>query len=68
MQADSSFWDLLVFDGIDVDVEAVTAVSGTVDIVARGRVVGALCPDCGRLSDRMHDSYRRRLKGLPLIG
>lgn len=33
MQADAPFWDLLVFDGIDhVDVEAVTAVFGTVDI------------------------------------
>ncbi|MEU6657140.1 transposase family protein, partial [Streptomyces sp. NPDC046900] len=65
MQADSSFWDSLVFDGIDdVDVEAVTAVFGTVDIVARGPVVGAVCPDCGGFSDRVH-SYQRRLKDLP---
>lgn len=35
VQADSAFWDLLVFDGIDdVDVEAVTAVFGTVDDAA----------------------------------
>ncbi|MDQ1022564.1 transposase [Streptomyces umbrinus] len=69
MQADSSFWDSLVFDGIDdVDVEAVTAVFGTVDIVARGRAVGAACPDCGRFSERVHDSYQRRLKDLPLGG
>ncbi|MFC9677882.1 hypothetical protein [Streptomyces sp. NPDC056949] len=45
MQADASFWDSLVFDGIDdVDVEAVTAVFGTVDVVARGRAASAACP------------------------
>ncbi|MFD3505250.1 hypothetical protein ACFWWT_47880 [Streptomyces sp. NPDC058676] len=38
MQADATFWDSLVFDGIDdVDVEAVTAAFGTVDVTARGR-------------------------------
>ncbi|MEV0634343.1 hypothetical protein AB0I77_05075 [Streptomyces sp. NPDC050619] len=32
MQSDASFWDSLVFDGIDdVDVDAVTAAFGTVD-------------------------------------
>ncbi|MFE5096405.1 hypothetical protein ACFRCI_40360 [Streptomyces sp. NPDC056638] len=42
MQADTSFWDSLVFDGIDeVDVEAVTAAFGTVEVMARGRVAGA---------------------------
>jgi hypothetical protein len=41
MQADVSFWDSLVFVGIDdVTVEAVTAVFGTVDVVARGRAAG----------------------------
>jgi hypothetical protein len=41
MQAAASFWDSLVFDGIDdVDVEAVTAAFGTVDVVARGRAAG----------------------------
>ncbi|MET9785123.1 transposase family protein [Streptomyces canus] len=69
MQADASFWDSLVFDGIDdVDVEAVTAAFGTVDVVARGRAAGATGPDCGRFSGRVHDSYRRRLKDLPLGG
>ncbi|MET7845380.1 ISL3 family transposase [Streptomyces sp. NPDC005356] len=69
MQADASFWDSLVFDGIDdVDVEAVAAVFGTVDVVARGRAASAACPDCGRFSDRVHDSYQRRLKDLPLGG
>ncbi|WP_405689430.1 transposase family protein [Streptomyces sp. NBC_00057] len=67
MQTDASFWDSLVFDGIDeVDVEAVTAVFGTVEVVARGRVAGAECPDCGRFSNRVHDRYHRRLKDLPL--
>ncbi|MCX4538756.1 ISL3 family transposase [Streptomyces sp. NBC_01669] len=68
MQADTSFWDSLVFDGIDeVDVEAVTAAFGTIEVVARGRAAGAACPDCGRFSDRVHDRYQRRLKDLPLV-
>ncbi|MEU8893507.1 ISL3 family transposase [Streptomyces sp. NPDC048442] len=67
MHADTSFWSFLVFDGIDdLDVEAVTAVFGTVDVVARGRAAGAVCPDCGRFSERVHDSYQRRLRDLPL--
>ncbi|WP_328761052.1 MULTISPECIES: ISL3 family transposase [unclassified Streptomyces] len=67
MQTDAPFWDSLVFDGIDdVDVEAVTAAFGTVEVVARGRAAGAACPDCGRFSDRVHDRYQRRLKDLPL--
>ncbi|MEV6175253.1 ISL3 family transposase [Streptomyces sp. NPDC051954] len=69
MQTDSPFWDSLVFDGIDdVDVEAVNAAFGTVDIAARGRAVGAICPECGCFSDRVHDSYQRRLRDLPLGG
>ncbi|BBC30454.1 IS6 family transposase [Streptomyces graminofaciens] len=69
MQADTTFWDSLVFDGIDgLEVEAVTAVFGTVDVAARGRAAGAACPDCCRFSKRVHDSYQRRLKDLPLAG
>ena len=69
MQADTTFWDSLVFDGIDdVDAEAVTAAFGTVDIVARDRTAGAVCPDCGCSSDRVHGSYQRRLRDLPLAG
>jgi transposase len=69
MQTDASFWDSLVFDGIDdVDVEAVTAAFGTIDVVARGRAAGANCPDCGLFSGRVHDCYQRRLKDLPLGG
>ncbi|MER7469060.1 hypothetical protein [Streptomyces sp. NPDC097981] len=42
MQTDTLFCDLLVFEGIDeVEVEAVTAASGTVEVVARGRAVAA---------------------------
>ncbi|MFE5739694.1 transposase family protein [Streptomyces celluloflavus] len=68
MQADTSFWDSLVFDGIgEVDVEAVTAAFGTVEVLARGRAAGAACPDCGRFSDRVHDRCQRRLKDLPLV-
>ncbi|MFD9465445.1 transposase family protein [Streptomyces sp. NPDC060027] len=67
MQIDASFWDSLVFDGIDeVEVEAVAAAFGTVEVVARGRAVAATCPDCGRFSDRVHDRYQRRLKDLSL--
>ncbi|WP_443309286.1 transposase family protein [Streptomyces sp. KR55] len=58
-----------MFGGIDdVDVEAVTAAFGTVDVTARGRAAGAACPDCGRFSGRVHDFYQRRLKDLPLGG
>ncbi|MFD4757290.1 transposase family protein [Streptomyces sp. NPDC058426] len=67
MQTDAPFWNSLVFEGIDeVDVEAVSAAFGTVEVVARGRAAGAACPDCGRFSDRVHDRYQRRLKDLPL--
>jgi hypothetical protein len=67
MQTDAPFWDSLVFDGIDeVDVEAVTAAIGTVEVVAKGRAAGAACPGCGCFSDRVHDRYQRRLKDLPL--
>ncbi|MCX4869824.1 MULTISPECIES: ISL3 family transposase [unclassified Streptomyces] len=69
MQTDMLFWDSLVFDGIDdVDVEAATAAFGTVEVTARGRAAAATCPDCGHISGRVHDSYRRRLKDLPLGG
>ncbi|MFF3158989.1 transposase family protein [Streptomyces sp. NPDC057910] len=67
MQTDAPFWDSLVFEGIDdLNVEAVTAAFGTVEVVARGRAAGAVCSDCGRFSDRVHDRYQRRLKDLPL--
>ncbi|WP_405976904.1 transposase family protein [Streptomyces sp. NBC_00158] len=67
MQTDTPFWDSLVFDGIDdVDVEAVTAAFGTVEVAARSRAATSACPDCGRFSDRVHDCYQRGLKDLPL--
>ncbi|WOX20339.1 transposase family protein [Streptomyces solicathayae] len=66
MQTDAPFWDSLVFEGIDdVDVEAVTAAFGSVEVVARGRAAGSPCPDCDRFADRVHDRYQRRLKDLP---
>ncbi|MGW2259066.1 transposase family protein [Streptomyces sp. NPDC001780] len=68
-QAGTSFWDSLVFDGIDdVDVDAVTAAFGTVHVTANGRAASAACPDCSRSSNRVHDSYQRGLKDLPLAG
>ncbi|MFJ4887991.1 ISL3 family transposase [Streptomyces sp. NPDC088731] len=67
MQTDALFWGPLVFEGIDdMEVEAVTATFGTVEVVARGRAGGASCPDCGRSSGRVHDRYQRRLRDLPL--
>ncbi len=67
MQTDAPFWGSLVFEGIDdVDVEAVTAAFGTVEVVAIGRAAGAACPDCGWFSGRVHDRYQRRLRDLPL--
>ncbi len=52
MQIAAPFWDSLVFAGIDeVDVEAVTAAFGTIEVAARGRATGFACPDCGRFSD-----------------
>jgi transposase len=67
MQTDAPIWDSLVFEGVDeVNVEAVTAAFGTVEVVARGRAVSSACPDCGRFSDRVHDRYQRSLKDLPL--
>ncbi|WP_078971989.1 transposase family protein [Streptomyces sp. WM6368] len=67
MQTDAPFWESLVFARIDdVDVEAVTTAFGTVEVVAKGRAAGGLCPNCGRFSDRVHDRYQRRLKDLPL--
>ncbi|WP_405657863.1 ISL3 family transposase [Streptomyces sp. NBC_01166] len=67
MQTNAPFWDSLVFAGIDdVDVEAVTAAFGTVEVVARGRAAGSAWPGCGRFSDRVHDRYQRRLRDLPI--
>ncbi|WP_327123084.1 transposase family protein [Streptomyces sp. NBC_01727] len=51
-----------------MDVEAVTAAFGTVEVVARGRAARAACPGCGRFSDRVHDRYQRRLEDLPRNG
>ncbi|MFE7245666.1 transposase family protein [Streptomyces sp. NPDC057580] len=69
MQTGAPFWYSLVFKGIDdVDVEAITAAFGTVEVVARGRAARAACPGCGRFSDRVHDRYQRRLKDLPCSG
>ncbi|MER6445515.1 ISL3 family transposase [Streptomyces venezuelae] len=67
MQTDALPWGPLMFEGIhDVEVEAVTAAFGTVEVVARGHAGGASCPDCGRFSGRVHDRYQRRLRDLPL--
>ncbi|MGW7386526.1 hypothetical protein [Streptomyces sp. NPDC054794] len=45
MEADTTFWDSLVFDGIDdVGVKGMTAAFGMVEVMARGRAAGATCP------------------------
>ncbi len=54
MQAGAPFWDSLVFAGIDdVDVEAVTAAFGTVEVMARGFP--------GRVGPRQSPARRLRL-------
>ncbi|MFI8003109.1 hypothetical protein [Streptomyces sp. NPDC086010] len=59
MQTGAPFWNSLVFDGIDkVEVEPVTVAFGTVEVVARGRAAGVVCPDCGRFADRIRDRYQ----------
>uniref|UniRef100_A0AAU2K3Y9 ISL3 family transposase n=1 Tax=Streptomyces sp. NBC_00049 TaxID=2903617 RepID=A0AAU2K3Y9_9ACTN len=50
----------------DVGIEAVSTSSGIVEVLARGRAGGAECPDCRSSSDRVHGTYQRRLKDLPL--
>ncbi|MFJ5546456.1 hypothetical protein [Streptomyces sp. NPDC093225] len=43
-QTDAVLWGPLVFEGLDdVEVEAVSAAFGTVEVVARGRAGGASC-------------------------
>ncbi|MFC6134590.1 transposase family protein [Streptomyces spororaveus] len=67
MLTHAPFWGSLVFKRIgQVDVEAVMAAFGTVEVVARGRAAGDARPGCGRFSDRVHDRLQRRLKDLPL--
>ncbi|MEU0213362.1 ISL3 family transposase [Streptomyces canus] len=67
MRTDISFWDSLVFGGIDeVDVQAVTDAFGTVEVMVSGQAPGATCPGCGCFTDRVHDRYQRRLQDLPL--
>ncbi|MFD7935316.1 transposase family protein [Streptomyces sp. NPDC059755] len=69
MQGSASFWDSLVFEGIDdMNVEAVTTAFGTVHVAVRGGTAGASCPDCGTFSERVHACYQRRLRDLPLGG
>ncbi|MFE9298441.1 hypothetical protein [Streptomyces niveus] len=75
-QTDAPFWDSLVFDGIDdVDVEAVTAAFGTVEVAARGRAARAPSPgrpasdtDSDHLAivvDRLHPDARIRQEEQP---
>ncbi|MFE3763625.1 ISL3 family transposase [Streptomyces sp. NPDC059104] len=67
MQTNALLWSSLAFEEIaDVEVEAVTAAFGTIEVEARGHAGGASCPGCGRFSDRVHDRYQRRLRDLPL--
>ncbi|MEU9171542.1 ISL3 family transposase [Streptomyces sp. NPDC048420] len=69
MHTHTSHWESLVFAGIGgVVVEAMSAAFGTVEVVARGCSADAVCPDCGACSSRVHASYLRKLKDLPLGG
>ena len=42
-------------------IEQITRVDGVVEIAARARGSGAVCPDCGQRSCRVHGRYRRCL-------
>jgi hypothetical protein len=63
MQTDMSFWESLVFaDTGDLDVQAVTAAFGTVEVLVAGRAAAARCPQCGSVSEQVHDRDQRRVK------
>ena len=51
-----------------VVVEDICRVDGVVVIAAHPRARGARCGRCGRVSTRVHSSYRRRLADLPVAG
>ncbi|MFD3844212.1 hypothetical protein ACFWWC_49860 [Streptomyces sp. NPDC058642] len=75
MQTDAPFWDSLVFGGIDeVDVEAVTAALGTVEVVAdplQGpvrrpqRIEDLLAQHVGEVLLRLRHRRRQRLPRPP---
>jgi transposase len=51
----------LVVDAVSLEVDGVF-------IAAHPQAAGATCPDCGRLSTRIHSRYERRLLDLPSQG
>lgn len=51
-----------------VVIDGICRVGGVVRIAAHPRARGAPCGRCGRLSTRVHSSYRRRLTDLPIAG
>ena len=58
--------DSLMPPGLSIDhVE----IGGTeIVVIARSRAVAVSCPDCGRVSTRIHSRYRRCLADLPAHG
>ena len=51
-----------------LDLDRVEDLDGGVKIVARTGSGPVACPDCGTLSARVHDRYRRRLQDLACCG
>jgi len=49
-------------------VDDICRVDGVIRIAAHPRARGARCGRCGRVSRRVHSSYRRRLADLPVAG
>ncbi|MFJ7271223.1 ISL3 family transposase [Streptomyces sp. NPDC099050] len=70
MGLEDSCWTSLVFAGLDGElaVRAVRSSLGLVCVTGSGRSASEECPDCGRLGERVHDRYRRRVHDLPLGG
>ena len=49
-------------------VDGVSSEDGGVVIAVHPTSSGSACPECGRVSERVHSRYRRRLADLPMAG
>ena len=52
----------------DVEVEEASLAGGSIRIVARTKALSAACPQCGRVSRRVHGRYERRLLDTAIAG
>ncbi|MFJ8827600.1 ISL3 family transposase [Streptomyces sp. NPDC102467] len=58
----------LLFPGAAVEVERLTLAQDEVLVAVRARGHGAVCPECGRRSSRVHCYDKRRLADRPIAG